>query len=178
MSEILPSDVTPSEAPQGIVGRVGSYVVKAIAFVAGLNLFLMMALTAVAVFMRYFMNKPVPGDTELVEFMMAIFVPLSVAYCAARHQHIAVDIFVEKMPRRMQGVFGVFTSSLVIFFYAVLTWQTWEFIIEEAKSHTTTAVLLIPTYPFIAPLVIMGIVVAVVMAHHLIFTDIKGVFKK
>lgn len=167
-----------TEADQGISKKIGGYLLKAITFVTALNLFSMMALTAIAVFSRYFLKKPVPGDTELVEFMMAIFVPLSVAICAAKHQHIAVELFVEKLPKKVQAIFGIVATLLVMVFYGLISWESASYFLEESQSKTTTAVLLIPTYPFIAPLVIMGAVVVVVMLHQLIFVNIKGIFEK
>ena len=167
-----------TETVQGGFKKFGKYFLKAVTFVSALNLFMMMALTAIAVISRYFFNQPIPGDTELVEFMMAIFVPLSVAICAAKHQHIAVDMFVEKMPKRPQAIFGIVSSLLIMAFYGLVAWENAGFLFEEAKTKTTTAVLLIPTYPFIAPLIIMGGVVVVVMLHQLIYVNIKGIFEK
>ncbi len=167
-----------TEATPGVFKKVGGYFLKATTFVAALNLFSMMALTALAVFSRYFLKKPIPGDTELIEFMMAIFIPLSVAICAAKHQHIAVELFVERLPKKVQAVFSIVATLLIMVFYGLIAWESASYFLEESQSKTTTAVLLIPTYPFILPLVIMGAVVVVVMLHQLIFVNIKGILEK
>ena len=44
----------------------------------------MMFLIAADVVLRYFFNKPITGDYELVQFMLVIMISLGLAYCGLR----------------------------------------------------------------------------------------------
>ena len=117
---------------------------------------MMMFLTAADVVMRYIFKLPIAGAFELTEYMMAFIVPFAVAYCAEQKGHVAVDLFFKKLPKFIQKFLGYFISILTLLFSALITWQNILYIGETYKDHLTSSVLLIPTYPFIAP-VALGI---------------------
>lgn len=163
---------------QGLPGKAFKIFVKMIVFFAGLNLFFMMMLTAVSVIFRYFLSSPIPGDTELIQYMMAIFVPFSILVCMHGDKHVAVDLLVEKFPPRAQSFLAIFTNAVMMVFYVIIAWQSASYVVQQYQSHLTSAVLLIPTYPFIAPLVIMGGVIGVILLQRIVFDNLPGVFRK
>lgn len=115
---------------------------------------LMMFFTVTDVVGRYVFNMPIDGGFELVEFMMAIFVPFALVYCEKKNSHITVDLFFEKFPGILQKILAIATSFLTLIFFALICWQSYLAIGEELASKLTSSVLLIPTYPFVIPLVI------------------------
>lgn len=68
------------------------------AVIAAIALTIMMLLTAVDVILRIF-SMAIIGSFEVVEFLMAIVVPLSIAYCEKKRQHICVDLIVQNFPK-------------------------------------------------------------------------------
>ena len=132
--------------------RIIGPVKKLLLIIASGVLALMMFLTALDVGMRYLFNAPIPGALELVEYMMAIVVPFAVAVTAYVKGHIGVDLIMERFPARFQMVVGCLTTLLTAALYAVIAWQCVHYIGEEYRSAVTSAVLLIPHYPFIAAL--------------------------
>jgi TRAP-type C4-dicarboxylate transport system permease small subunit len=115
----------------------------------------MMVLTASDVTLRYVFNRPIVGSFDLTEYMMAIVVSFSLAYCAFFKGHVSVDLIVSRLPRRAQAVIDGITGLLGIFIFAMITWQSWVYIKLLFASGLESSVLLIPRYPF-AGLVFLG----------------------
>jgi TRAP-type transport system small permease protein len=109
---------------------------------------IMMYLTAIDVFLRYLFNRPILGDQELIEFMMAIVVSMSIGYCALKKGHVVVDILFLYLPKKMQAGFNVFHYFCGFGFFALASWRT---TIEGFTFHTRgfgSTVLNLPIYPF------------------------------
>ncbi|WP_258360155.1 TRAP transporter small permease [Moorella sulfitireducens] len=113
--------------------------------VSSLFIFIMMLLTVADVGGRYFLNRPVNGAIELVEFMLIIIVFPSLAWCVMEDKHIAVDLLMARLSGRLQAVVGVITLLLTLGTYAVITWAT---IRETLEVNTRTGLLRIPHAPF------------------------------
>lgn len=163
---------------RGIFGKAIDFLMKIIGSLTSLDLFLMMMLTAVAVFFRYFLNSPVPGDTELMEYLMAIFVPFCILMCIKEDKHISVDFVTERLSPRIQGFLSIVTTTLTLIFYAVVAWQNILYIMMEYESGKTSAVLLIPAWPFIVPIIIMGALSSIILLRRLILVTMPEVLRK
>ncbi len=112
---------------------------------------LMMMLISVDVIMRYIFNAPVQGSFELTEYLMAILIPFSIAYCAEQKAHVAVDLVYERLRRPLQSFLDILTALLSIVLIMFIVWQSFRYIFEIKASGLTSSVLLIPSYPFVAP---------------------------
>lgn len=109
----------------------------------------MMFLTALDVVLRYIFNRPIPGAYEVIEFLMAIVVPFGIAYCGHQGSHVVVDLLVVRFPKRVQAIIGSVTAFLSLGLLILITWQNLIYIKEQYGSKLTSAVLLIPVYPFV-----------------------------
>jgi len=136
--------------------------------IAAAVLAMIMFLTAVDVFMRYLFNSPVSGSFELVEFMMAILVPFGIVYCGMQKAHVAVDLVHEKLSKRLQALLDVITTSLTLIFMGLIGWKSIEYIFEVKSTGLTSAVLHIPSWPFILPVAIGMAAFMLVSIVHLI----------
>ena len=150
-----------------LISTVINLLLKAMVVLATATLAAMMLLMATDVVCRYFFNSPVSGGLELIEYMMAVIVPLSVAYCALQGAHVSVELVVEKFPKRIQRVLTFFTSGLCIIFVGLISWQNFLYIGEMYRSHMTSAVLRIPAFPFVAATAVGMSVFALVMCVQL-----------
>jgi TRAP-type C4-dicarboxylate transport system permease small subunit len=127
-------------------------------------LVMMMLLTAVDVVMRYIFKLPIPGAFELAEYMMAFIVPFAIAYCAGQKGHVSVELFYNKFPEFLKITLRIFMSVLIFLFASLMTWQNILHIGETYGDRLASAVLLIPTYPFIIPVFIgLGVYALVVL---------------
>ena len=129
---------------------------------------LMMFLTAVDVGMRYVFNRPLSGAFELVGYMMAILVPLSIAYCGQKKEHITVDLFMDRFSKSTRTIVAIITTSITLIFVIIIAWQNVLYFFEVKASGLTSSVLLIPEYPFIAPTAIGFATLALILLVHLI----------
>jgi TRAP-type C4-dicarboxylate transport system permease small subunit len=129
---------------------------------------LMMFLTAVDVGLRYAFNRPLSGAFELVGYMMAILVPFSIAYCGHKNEHITVDLFMDLFPRKVGSVVEIITTFITAIFVIVIAWQNTLYFFEVKASGLTSSVLLIPEYPFIAPVAIAFATFALILVVRLI----------
>ncbi len=131
-------------------------------------LVLMMLLTALDVLLRYAFNRPISGAFELIEYMMAVFVPFSVVYCARRGEHVAVDLIMNFFGAGVRRLFECLTSLVTVVFAGLVTWQCSLYVGSMLKSKMTSAVLLIPVYPFVATVTIgMGAFALVTLINTL-----------
>ncbi len=112
---------------------------------------MMMFLTAMDVALRYIFNRPLTGAFELAEYMMAIFIPFSIVFCADQKSHVAVELILGRFSQRVQQFFDIITTVVTMIFAILIAWQNYIYIGETYQSQMTSPVLMIPTYPFVIP---------------------------
>lgn len=142
---------------------------KVLSAVAGTSLAAMMFLMAADVLCRYVLNAPIPGTLELVEYMMAITIPLSIACCTAQRSHVSVEMIVERLPTALQFVISLVVTGLMLVFLVVISRQSFVNIIDSYQSNITSAVLHIPAYPFTVPVALGMSCYALFLLLQLIF---------
>ena len=98
------------ETPQQGIASVLRTIVKSIhRTAAGLNgvsaaaVVFIMLLTCADVVMRLF-GRPIPGTYELVGYFGAVIVAFAMAYTSVERGHIAVELLVDRLPRRPRHV--------------------------------------------------------------------------
>jgi len=143
-----------SEKLKGSMSLVSEYIFKILLIIGTTVLALMMFFTVFDVVGRYVFNMPVEGGFELIEFMMAIFIPFALLYCEQHKSHITVDLLYDKFPKLLQRILAGITSALTVLYFSLICWQSYLAIIDELTNKITSSVLMIPTYPFFIPLVI------------------------
>jgi len=137
---------------------------------------LMMFLTALDVALRYLFNSPLSGAFELVEYMMAIVIPFSIVYCAEQRGHVAVELILTRFPQKIQIAVEALVTFAAMVFAIIIAWQNFLYIGEVYGSNLTSAVLLIPAYPFVIPVALGISAFALMLLLHLI--DILSRAKK
>lgn len=89
------------------------------------------------------------GTYDFVGFMTSIIVAFGVGYLALRKGHIAVDMFMEKLPKRVQAWIDGIGSLLSFGIFGVVTWQCVVFGNAVLKSGERSMTSLTPFYPFL-----------------------------
>ena len=146
--------------------RAASPVKGVFEVISGAVLATMMFLTALDVGLRYIFNSPIPGALELVEYMMAVIVPFAVTVAAFNKAHVGVDMIMERFPKRVQVYTACFTNLIAFLLYAIVTWRCFLNIGEQYESGMTSAVLLIPNYPFVASLTMAFALLSLITLLH------------
>ncbi len=111
---------------------------------------LMMLLTAADITLHYVFNRPIVGSFDLSEYMMAIVVSFSLAYCAIMKGHVKVDMVVSRLPQRVQAIINSITGFVGFGLFSLVTWQCFVYMKLLFASKVTSSVLHIPPYPFAA----------------------------
>ena len=105
----------------------------------------LMLLTVVDVFLRYFFNAPIHGATEISRLLMIIIVFPALGWAAIDRKHIRVDLIVSRIPSRMQAIIGSITFFIGLVTYVIITWQSF---LEAAVVKRQTSLLHISFTPF------------------------------
>jgi TRAP-type C4-dicarboxylate transport system permease small subunit len=122
---------------------------KSISYIAGVAVMIMMLLTCADVVLRLF-GHPIPGTYELIGFLGAILISFSMAYTSIERSHIAVEILVERLPRRVQSALEGIISLISCFLFGIITRQCQIYTLDLKQSGEISLTLGIPVYPVVA----------------------------
>jgi TRAP-type transport system small permease protein len=115
----------------------------------GYILFGMMVLTVCDVIGRYVFNAPITGAYELTETMMVTAVFFFIAYTQTKKGHIAVDLVVILLPRKMQVAIGLVTHLLSLAILVLLAWMNILRSLELMAIKEHTPLINLPVSPFV-----------------------------
>ena len=101
-------------------------VVKVLAVVASVFIFILMFLVSADVIGRYLFNRPVKGSLEISESLMAYLVFIAFAKALASGRHIKVEILTSHLSPRWQAILHVVACAGGAFLFALITWQGWN----------------------------------------------------
>jgi TRAP-type transport system small permease protein len=90
---------------------------------SGIVLLAILALMSGEVVFRYFLNKPILGTVEISSYLLVIFCFTGIAFTQSQRGHIALELFTQRLPKRMSRVLQIITSTLSLAVFAVITWQ-------------------------------------------------------
>ena len=128
----------------------------------------MMLLIFIDVLLRYFLNRPLKGVFELVEFMMAIVVCLGMAYTGVQKGHVAVELVVSRFSPRVQALIDSFNYLVSTILFFLISWKS----ALQAKvlwaGGLTSSILYVPVYPFVSVLAFCSGLLGVVFLLHFI----------
>lgn len=127
----------------------------------------MMCLTAVDVFLRYFFNRPVAGSWELTNYLMVISISLTLAYCAIMKGHVRVEVIVSLFPQRVQAIIRSIVTLLGLGLFSLLTWQSAIQAEVMRSSGSYSTVLHLPVYPFVWVLFVGSALISLVFLRDL-----------
>lgn len=98
--------------------------------IAAILLLASLALVFYSVFMRYFMNQPIPWVDELVGYLLVGLVMMAAADALRRGEHIAVDLLTGRLVgrgRQMAVVFAQVACAIAGIALVIGGWQTAAF---------------------------------------------------
>ncbi|GAB5467452.1 MAG: hypothetical protein Kilf2KO_04820 [Rhodospirillales bacterium] len=121
---------------------------RAAAMLAGLGLFMMMAIGAVDAFSTKVLSAPLPGVYELTETLMVMSAFLALALAQANDGHIRVTIFVGLLSPRWRALLDLFGALLTALLFIAIAWFGWASAIHSfAVGEFSPGSLPIPIWP-------------------------------
>jgi TRAP-type C4-dicarboxylate transport system permease small subunit len=93
------------------------------ALVAGALLLAAVGVTTVSVLRGALFNRPILGDSEIVEMLLGVAVALCMPLCEMRGAHVLVDFFTQKLPARGIAGLDAVMRAVAAAVVAVLAWR-------------------------------------------------------
>lgn len=113
---------------------------------AMLILFLML-LAVVQVVGRKFFNFPVPGYVDWVEFAMAIFCFLSIAYTQKLGGHVRMEFIIARFEGRLLWCLEVIGTLIAMGIIAILAWYGYEHFVRAWAIGDSSIDIQLPIWP-------------------------------
>ncbi|MCO1599951.1 TRAP transporter small permease [Desulfosporosinus nitroreducens] len=108
----------------------------------------MMVLVVGNVISRQF-GTPIPGAIEWTEFLSAMVVGLSLAFCGAQGGHIYLELFTDKLNIKVQTVLHVVIDFLCLVFLSISFWRIVIYANDMKLSGQVSMTTKTPYYFFI-----------------------------
>lgn len=135
----------------------------------------MMLLTVVDVFMRYVLNRPILGATEITQFMMVTLAFFMAVWCTMLKAHIKVDLMSRYIPPMAQTISESIYSILGLGLYFLIGWQIFLEAGDKWSIGQLSEILDIPVYPFYLVVAIACGMVALMLLLHLVQNIVQAV---
>jgi TRAP-type C4-dicarboxylate transport system permease small subunit len=107
----------------------------------------------------WLLGRPLPGDYELTEVLVAIAVFAFLPYCQQTGANVTADLFTARAGPRALAGFRLFGALIALGVALLLTWRTWAGLLDYQRYVETTAILKIPIWwayvPALASLVLL-----------------------
>ena len=143
---------------------------------SGIVLVAMMSLVFINVLFRA-VWQPILGTYEYTGFLAALTISFALAHCAANKGHIAITLFADGLPPRVQAVLDLFVAFLGTVLYAVISWQCVKYAINLYQIGEVSPATATPFYPFIIVVAFGLLMLALVLLNDL-FKSIQRIFMK
>jgi TRAP-type C4-dicarboxylate transport system permease small subunit len=137
----------------------------------GIVLLAVALMTTWSAFSGWVFGKPLPGDFELTEILVAIAVFAFLPYCQQTDANVTADLFTARAGPRALAAFRLFGGLLALGVALLLAWRTWAGLLDYRKYVETTAILKIPIWwayvPAFASLVLLVLACLIVLKDEL-----------
>ena len=148
------------------IDKVISYIVRNLSYVGVIVLASMMMLTVIDVFMRFALNLPILGSSEIIEFMMLTLAFLVISYTTLERGHVRVDLVISRFSSRTRVILDIFSYIFCLALYIPMTWRYIPETMENWRMGETSVVLEITAIPFYFVVIVgCGLLCLVLLVH-------------
>jgi TRAP-type C4-dicarboxylate transport system permease small subunit len=133
----------------------------------GVFLTVLMLITVADVFLRS-LGKPIVGIFELVAFLGALVLGLSIPFTSWVRGHIYVDFLLLKLSPPTQKLFRIFTRCLGLGLFWMIGWNLIKMGTDLRRSGEVSLTLQMPFYPVVYAVGICCFIQCLVMFSDLV----------
>lgn len=101
------------------------------AYFAGLMFAITLVIVVVNVFMRYFVGHILPWGEEVATSCFVYTTFIGAAWCLRTHQHVGVDLVVDRMPAGVRKAVQLLTDLVIVVLNSYITYLSVQFIISS-----------------------------------------------
>lgn len=156
----------PETGPVRLIRRA----IEGWALLGGFVLLCIALLTAWSAATGFMFGKPLPGDFELTQILVAVAVFSFLPYCQLTDANVTADLFTAGAGRRTVAALGLLAAFLALCISALLTWRTWAGMLDFRQYVETTTILKIPVWtayvPAVFSLVLLVIACVIVLVKN------------
>jgi len=151
------------EARRGEAGitRFARHAIEYWALLGGVVLLAIAVMSTWSAVSGFLFGKPLPGDFEMVEVLVAVAAFAFLPYCQLTDANVTADIFTARAGRRTVAVFGLIASLVALAFALLLLWRMYAGLLDYRQYVETTAILRFPIWwaylPALASLVLLAV---------------------
>jgi len=160
------ADVPEGAEPAGLARRV----IEGWALLGGMVLLGIALLTTWSAATGFILGKPLPGDFELTEILVAVAIFSFLPYCQLTDANVTADLFTARAGPRTVAVLGLLSALLALGIAALLAWRTWAGMLDYRQFVETTAILKIPIWtayvPALASLLLLVLACVIVLVKN------------
>lgn len=131
------------------------------ALLGGLVLVGIALMTSWSAASAWLFNKPLPGDFELVEMLVAVSVFMFLPYCQLVGANVTADLFTAGAGPRAVAALELLGGAVAFAFGLLLLWRMYEGLLDYRQYVETTTILKIPIWyaylPALASLVLLAL---------------------
>jgi len=117
--------------------------------IAAICMFSIMGLVVTNVISRTIFKQPILGAYEYVGFLTAVMIGLSLAHCAVKKGHIAVDFIMNRFSVRTQAITSIFTNGIALLFWSFSAWHMAIYAYNLSLRGVVSSTAQVPYYYFI-----------------------------
>lgn len=111
---------------------------KLVDYLVALLMLVLVIVGGFQVFSRYILNYSLTWSEELLRYLLVWLVFTAMGVGLRRQAHIGMNVIVEKFPRNIQKMFGLFTDIIAVCFGTIIIYYTLQ-LIKVAAFQTTPA---------------------------------------
>lgn len=152
------------DAGNGTAGRAIALLGRIIeywALLGGILLVGIALMTTLSAAGSFLFAKPIPGDFEMVEVVVAVAAFSFLPYCELTHANVTADIFTTWASRRGVAVFTMIAGVVALVFALILLWRMYAGLLDYRQYVETTTILKFPIWMAYLPILVSLVLLAV-----------------
>ena len=102
------------------------------AYFAGFMFAITLTVVVVNVFTRYFANYIIPWGEEVATTCFVYTTFVGAAWCLRTHQHVGVDLLVDKLPAGARKIVHILTDLIILVTNGYITWLSYQFVVSSS----------------------------------------------
>jgi len=147
----------PALRPAGLTG-LASRIIEGWALLGGIVLLGVALMTTWSAASGVVFRRPLPGDFELTEMLVAVAAFAFLPYCQLRHANVTADIFTARAGPRTVAAFTLLSGLVAFAFSVLLLWRMYDGLLDYRQYVETTAILRVPIwYAYLPALVSLAL---------------------
>jgi TRAP-type C4-dicarboxylate transport system permease small subunit len=153
--------------------RILEWLAKSLAIVGGLVVVAITLITTASIVGRWLFNSPLLGDTEIVEYGMAVVVACFLPICQWRGENIIVDFFTTRASVRTRDRLDRIGALLIAAMLGLIAWRTGVGALDQKRYGSVTMLLQWPDW-YAYAMMSVPMAIAALMALYTAITGRNG----